>query len=103
MTNDLNDTTASDILSEVRKEIAQNRAVNNTSTNAVINSLLLTSDEFTLTDSVSQDGNTTAVSDSFTLTDTATKTEMGTTFRVTDADGNVGSDYPIKMAFWVVH
>lgn len=103
MVNDYTDTTITDILNTVRIEIAQNRAERNKSTNPVIEYQLDQQNTVIIADTVELNGNTQTQTDTIALTDTVSKTEMGTTFRVTNAGGIVSSDYPIKMAFWVVH
>ena len=78
MVNDFSDTTISDILNQVRMEIAANRADKNKSTNPIIEYILTSTDGISLTDSVSNNGNTQTVSDSIQLSDSVSRTSQAT-------------------------
>lgn len=71
MANDLNDTTASDILTEVRREIAANRAANSTNTNPVINYNLIPSDTVNISDAVNLNDNKHSFSETVNISDYA--------------------------------
>ena len=97
------ETETEDILDGVRKFIAENKAGNTASENFTPQFILQFFNQIDISNSVSLNGNKHEFENQINVSNTVTKTEMGTTFRITDLSGNVSSDFPFDIDFCVVN